>query len=258
MHRDRGALSLLGGVACSHDPGRLRGRKALLLSLEEAARAGKTVLLLGGTGIGKTALLAELGRRITSRDVPCGIAAQTRTLGDVTTALANAYQLTPQEGENRRRFRSRLRLAVETRPGVLLLDHVAEIGTATKGFLRTLRGTGLGVLFAADVENMRDHHAIRSLRLTHLEAWIPPLESRVMAALLNELLVDSPLAHPLQDCDRRSLIRGARGNPGRLAVAVELLRAERYWRDRRVLPRAVMVQAMEKTVVDRLGSRHDV
>ena len=206
------------------------------------------MLLLGGTGIGKTALLAELGRRITSRDVPCGIAAQTRTLGDVTTALANAYQLTPQEGENRRRFRSRLRLAVETRPGVLLLDHVAEIGTATKGFLRTLRGTGLGVLFAADVENMRDHHAIRSLRLTHLEVWIPPLDSRVMAALLDQLTDESALAHSLQDDDRSALLRSAHGNPGRLASVVEFLGTERFWRNDRVLVRSAIMQAMEQAL----------
>lgn len=163
---------------------RLLGRKKLLDKVEECVLHGSTLVLLGPLGIGKTSILRDLSVRLRGRGCPCGLARDTHCLGDVTTALERAYPDVDASALTQRRLRSRLRLAVEARPSALLLDHVSAAGTAMKGYLRSLRGTGLGVILAADVENRRDHAAVRALHLTHMEMVVPPLAGSTMAAIL--------------------------------------------------------------------------
>jgi len=223
----------------------LPGREKLLDQLEEEVLRGSTLLLLGPLGIGKSSILEALASRLRGRAGPCSLAPNTRCLGDITSALASAYPDIDASSLTRRRLRSRLRLGVEAQPGVLLLDHVTAAGTAMKGFLRSLRGTGLGVLLVADVENRRDHAAIRALHLTHMEIGVPPLVRSTMAAILDAGLERQHLPHPLHEDDRNHLLRLAKGNPGRLVSFVSLLPEERYWRDGRVLTASVNEAALE-------------
>jgi len=224
---------------------RLLGREKLVVQLEELLRGGSTVLLLGPLGIGKSAVLAAVAQRSRDHGRRCAFAPTTRHLSDVTAALAKAYPSVSDPALTQRRLRSRLRLAVEAHPGTLVLDHVAAAGTAMKGFLRSLRGTGLGVLLAADVENDRDHSASRALHLSHREVVLPPLPRSAMTAVLRSHLAGAVLPHPLQDDDRNGLLQLARGNPGRLLSLAQLLTDERYWRDGRVLRGALNGAALD-------------
>ncbi|HZS41775.1 MAG TPA: ATP-binding protein [Polyangia bacterium] len=207
----------------------LLGRTTLIASLWERARDGQTVLLHGPVGSGKTAILDELRRRAARLDVPCGISPQTATLGDLTRALTQAYPVVDPTGRTQRRLRSGLRLAIAARPGVLLLDHVVAAGAAVKGFLRSLRGTGLGVVLAGDVEHPRDHARLRALGLAYREIAIPPLDGRYCARLLADgahaLLVEG---------DRIALVRMAEGRPGWALAIARRLSDERYWSGDRV------------------------
>ncbi len=221
------------------------GREKLVVQLEDLVRGGSTVLLLGPLGIGKSAVLTEVARRLRHHGTLCGSASTTRCLGDVTAALATAYPSVSDPSLTQRRLRSRLRLAVEAHPGALVLDHVTAAGTAMRGFLRSLRGTGLGVLLAADVENERDHIARRALHLSHLEIVVPPLPRSTMLAVLQAHLAGEVLPHPLLDDDRSGLLQLAKGNPGRLLSLVRLLAEERYWRDGRVLMGSLNGAALE-------------
>lgn len=225
--------------------GDLVGRERLLDQLEEEVLHGSTLLVLGPLGIGKSSILAELSSRLHDRGRPCGLARDTRCLGDITAALSSAYPSLGATSLTQRRLRSRLRLAVEDRPGALLLDHVSTAGTAMKGFLRSLRGTGLGVVLAVDAENRRDHAAARALHLTHMEITVPPLAGSTMATVLDALLARHVLPHPLCDDDRRRLLRLAKGNPGRLEMFTALLAEARFWRDGRVSISVVNGAALE-------------
>jgi hypothetical protein len=213
--------------------------------LEEFVRRGSTVFLLGPFGIGKSTILTEVARKLRERGRPCGLAPSTRRLGDVTAALAAAYPGVRGPSMTQRRLRSQLRLAVEASPGALLLDHVLAAGTAMKGYLRSLRGTGLGVLLAKDVENPRDHAATRTLHLTHVEIFVPPLPRPAMAAVLNAHLARQALPHPLHPDDRNQLLQLAKGNPGRLLSLATLLAEQRFWRDGRVLIGSLNGAALE-------------
>jgi len=132
------------------------GRGALVVALVNRLNEGQTVVVYGPPGIGKSTLLDAIRSQVLQREIPCGLAVRTAQLSDIPRALASAYphvaHCLPQ-----RILRSRLRDAVQQRPGVLLLDHFRGCGTATKGFLRSLRGTGLGILIAADTFAERDH-----------------------------------------------------------------------------------------------------
>ncbi len=213
----------------------LLGRNSLLATLAALAEAGHTVLIHGPWGIGKSALLGELHRRVRACGRPCGLAPNTRSLGDVTSALAGAYPGVPSEGRNQRQLRSALRMAVESNPGVLLLDHLAGGGTALKGFLRSLQGTGLGVVLAADVEDQRDRDAARSLGLAYREVEVPPLAPRHLRSLLASLLATANLPHRLTEIDRKTVLELAAGRPGWVEGIARRLGAPRYWRTDAVL-----------------------
>lgn len=208
----------------------LLGRAPLVDALWRSLGEGHTVLVHGPVGIGKTALVAALATRARRASRPCGHAPKTEALGDVTQALADAYPDT--EGATQRQLRGRLRLAVERKPGLLLLDHVTAAGTATKGFLKSLRGMGLGVLIAGDVEHPRDHARLREFGLAYREIEVPPLTARHLVQILERLWVGRA---PLHADDAAALVRAAQGRPGWLVTAAECLAERRYWSaDRRV------------------------
>jgi hypothetical protein len=211
------------------------GREAILTSLGTLVEKGRTALLYGPVGIGKTVVLRELRRRVERQGYPCGFAPRTRTLHDLTAALAQAYPGVGVDAPDQRHLRSALGVAVEGRPGVLLLDHVGRLGTAARGFLRSLHGTGLGVIVAADVEHERDHTRVRALRLTHVEIALPPFGERAISELLGEYLATRPLPHRLDPRDRGRLVDVTAGRPGWVAMLAARLPDRRYWAHGRVL-----------------------
>ena len=141
------------------------GRAAVVDRLTKLAVAGRTVLLLGPVGIGKTTILGMLASALSETGRPVGLCHQASSLGDVIAALGRAYPEIGTRAKTQRALRGALRLAVDHRPGTLLLDHLVGAGTALKGFLRSLQGTGLGVVIAADIEHERDHARIRAMKI---------------------------------------------------------------------------------------------
>lgn len=210
------------------------GRDSLVDVLWNHVLDGHTVLIHGSVGIGKTTVLDAIAERAARERRPCGRARRTVTLGDVTRALAGAYPDVDAEEVTQRRLRGRLRLAVELQPGVLLLDDLREASTALKGFLRALRGTGLGVILAGDAEHPRDHARLRGLGLSYREIKVPPLAGRHMAKLFDAALAQRrPFAHLTED-ERAAVVRAAAGRPGWLVQAAQLLCERHYFSGDRV------------------------
>ncbi len=202
---------------------RLYGRGSLVRQLAEPLLAGRTVLLYGPMGSGKSAILEVLARCMTKQHRPCGFCPSVRSLGNITEALLAVYPAVRRQGRTQRQLRSDLVYAVEARPGTLLLDHIGDVGTQFKGYLRAMRGTGLGVLLAADAEVARDHGRLRAMHLAYLEVEVPPLQSRCLHRILDETLDAAPLPFALKDTDRNALIRMARGRPGWVVWAGRIL-----------------------------------
>jgi hypothetical protein len=192
----------------------LVGRESELAELGGLLDRGLVVVLFGRVGAGKSALLRALARRARRRASPCALVSRTASLADFTRALACAYPGVPGGG-TQRQIRGRLRKAMEARPGVLLLDGLGETGTAFKGLIKSVRGTGLGIVLAADVDQPRDHQRLRTAGLSHYELALRPLHGNSMRALLQALIEQRPLAHPLTPEHMRALVAAAEGLPGR-------------------------------------------
>jgi len=225
---------------------RLYGRRKIVKDLADPLLAGRTVLLYGPMGSGKSALLKALAGRMKKQRRPCGFCRSTRSLSDITAALLAAYPAVPSEGRTQRQLRSDLVYAAEARPGALLLDHLGGVGTQFKGYLRAMRGIGLGVILAADAEVARDHDQLRAMHLAYLEVEVPPLPSRCLHRILDEALAASPLPFALTETDRRALIRIARGRPGWVLRAGRILCDKHYWRNGRVLLELLRAEIMTR------------
>jgi hypothetical protein len=197
------------------------GRQSLVIELTRLALEGETVLIYGRRGAGKTAVLEAVESEIRRFGRPCGIAPRTEVLADVVDALAECY---PEvSAPNRLATRARLRAAVRERPAVLLLDHLAASTPPVRSYLRTLRGTGLGVILAANVEHARDRAQVRSLRLAYREIEVLPLGRRVLARVLDAALEKKPPQRVLAPSERVRLLEVAAGRPGVVALLLELL-----------------------------------
>ncbi|HVY47338.1 MAG TPA: AAA family ATPase [Minicystis sp.] len=220
----------------------LLGRGPLVRAVAGVAEAGGTVLLHGPFGIGKTTVLREVQRTLAPRR-RTGFAPRTRELRDVTRALAASYPEVPIDDRTQRRIRSGLRLAVERAPAVLLLDDVADTGKALKGFLRSLRGTGLGVVLVADLAHPRELAGVRALGLSFREVAVPPLHGRTMRRVLADLLEAAAPAGTLRAEHLDALVDAARGNPGVLRALVARLDDARYWSSGRLLVDLLRIDA---------------
>jgi len=209
-------------------------RNKILGNLEALACAGRTVLVYGPQGIGKSTILKKLYSRIRAMGRPCGLAIKTETLRDVTEALAHAYPEVKKEFLNQKQVKGYLRAAVERNPGVLLLDHLSSVGNATKGYLRSLYGTGLGVVIAADVENRKDHERVRAYHLAYHEMEIPPLSAKSMRRLLNKEISQLTMPYDLIKKDYMALLKISAGRPGMIVLLAQRLSDPLYWAEGRV------------------------
>jgi hypothetical protein len=210
----------------------LVGRAPIVEGALHEALAGRTVLLHGPAGSGKTAILGEVERRARGCARPVASVHRSERLGDVTAALSGAYPEAAAATRERAR-RGALRMAIDRRPGVLLLDHLGRPSTALKGFLRSLQGTGLGVLAAVDVENATDHRRVRGWHIAYREIEIPPLLRPEIEQVFDAALGRAGVRiHPE---DRRRLLASARGRPGWVHRLVARLADPRYFRGDRLL-----------------------
>lgn len=223
-------------------------RDRVLQEVEGVLRAGNTVLVWGPWGAGKSTWLAEVLDRAASDGIPCGLASRTASLHDVTQALARAYPAVSLEARSQRQIRAALRMALERRPGLLLLDGLQAPGVALRSFLRSLRGTGLGIAFAADVEHSRDRRRLQALRLAYYEWAFPPLRGAAFRQLF-----ERSMPAPLHAADRQALLRVAAGRPGWIVRMGERLRDDGYWRGDRI--RVEMLRAdVTLEVLEHYGS----
>jgi DNA polymerase III delta prime subunit len=191
-------------------------------------RRGQHVVLWGPRGSGKTtllhAVLQELG------DMHCALSASTGSLDDITRALERAYTAVPTRGLKRRAARTRLWWAADLEPGCLLLDHVARVPAAMKGWLRRLRGGVMGIVLAVDVDSARERARLRALKIGSTAFRMPPAAPGTLSRLLTNSwtrLPGSPLIAPA----RRMLVHAARGRPGWLTQCAALASDPRYWHD---------------------------
>ncbi|RJQ72782.1 MAG: AAA family ATPase [Desulfobacteraceae bacterium] len=224
----------------------LYGRRSFLKRLAEPLLAGRTFLLYGPVGSGKSSLLEDMAQSMKKQGRPCGFCRCTRALSDITEGLLAAYPQVKREGRTQRQLRSYLVDAIEARPGVLLLDHLREVGTQFKGYLRSMRGTGLDVLLVADAGSQRDHERLRATRLAYQEIIVPPLARRAMHRILAEAILPNRLPFALPDVEKSALIRMARGRPGWMILAGRILSDTHYWRDGRVLKESLRAEIMTR------------
>ena len=207
------------------------GISRLSASLARRLEAGEHLMLWGPTGSGKTTLLAAVEQRLHGR--ACARTQETRSLDDITGALANALPHVPTRGVTRKTARARLWWAADRDPVVLLLDDVGSVGTAMKSFLRRLRGGIAGVLLAADVDSPRERARLRGQRLGCQPLRMPAFGSRTQRVLFS-MEWDACGLPPLTVPIGRLLIRAARGRPGWIITCCALARDPGYWRGREV------------------------
>jgi hypothetical protein len=202
--------------------------------LRDAALAGEHAVIFGPIGVGKSALLSAVGRDLRARGTRVGLAPRLEGLADVTAALARAHPDVEVGAVSARIARSRLRNANENCSCVLLLDGVEGAGTMTKGILRSLRGSGTGVLLAVDVNDPRDRAAMRGRHLARREIEIPPLRANTIRTILHAAVKDRLLAGVLGAEDLSGLAHACDGLPGRAKFFAAQLAKPTYWNAGRV------------------------
>lgn len=195
--------------------------------VQRRLRRGESMVLHGPHGIGKTTLLLDLEARLRAGGVTCVRVPQTRSLGDITRELQQAY---PGETARDTGGDGRVRewTAAELKGGVLLLDHLTHVTNSMVRFLHWVRGGIMGVLSAVDVEVEEERHRLRAQRLGALSVRMPGLSADLLHDLLRQRAVELHL--PTLDTETaRRLVRAAEGRPGWILKCLELQSDTRYW-----------------------------
>jgi hypothetical protein len=212
----------------------LVGRSSLVSTLQELVLAGEHAILFGPVGVGKSTLLHALEHGLKSQGVRVGLAPSLRQLENLISALGRAHPDVEVAEVSARIARSRLRNAAGAHASVLLLDGVRGAGTMVKGLLRSLRGTGTGVLLAVDVNTALDHANMRRWRVARREIEVPRLHANSARTLIQATLTSHPPPYPITRDDLVALVRASEGLPGRAISLVSRLAAASSWHEGRV------------------------
>jgi len=238
-----GCADIQGTDATTGETSLVVGRDTFVTDLVDRMIAGQSVVIYAAPGIGKTTVLAATSECLLRRGIPCAMTASTSHAIDVTRALGSAYPGIASDLPQRI-IRGRLRDAAQERPGALLLDHFQARGPAVKGVLRSLRGTGLGVVVAFDTFSERDHAALRAMCLSSIELQVPPLARRHQRKLW--LRWTHARGISLSDADTDLVLDLAEGRPGYLTAMASLLADRSRWNGSRPMVRACHVDVIAK------------
>jgi len=207
------------------------GRQEFVKSLISALINGRRIILYGPIGAGKSTILHAIAEQLGGIDYPCGMAPRTATLSDITEALHRAFPDVNAEGWTKRRTRNHLSGIVEDQGAALLLDHFQDLGTASKGFLRSLWTSRAGILVAVDVEFPRDAKCFNALKMTDVKIEVPRLDARSMRKIFEITIQESRLPRPLLQKEWQSLLQIAAGRPGWIRLMGLKIADARYWRE---------------------------
>ena len=213
----------------------------------------KRIVLHGPIGIGKSTILIEVAGQLRNIGYPCGLAPTTATLGDITRALLQVYPDVNVVDWSQRRIRGHLKLAAEDRGGVLLLDHFQDIGTASKGFLKSLWTLKVGVMAAVDVEFPRDMRRFRSIKMTDMRVAVPRLDADSMRLVFDSAAQGRPLPRPPDEKEWRALLRIAKGRPGWMKLMGLKAGDARYWSDGRLQTGSLRIDVSSEIAEQYLG-----
>ena len=229
------------------------GRSRLIKSLIAPLMGDKRIVLHGPIGIGKSTILLEVERQLRDVGYPCGLAPTTATLGDITRALLQVYPDVNVAEWSQRRIRSHLKLAAEDQAGVLLLDHFQDIGTASKGFLKSLWTLKVGILAAVDVEFPRDMQRFRSIKMTDEKIAVPRLDAESMWLIFESAAQTRPLPRSPDEKEWRALLRAAKGRPGWIKLMGLKAGDARYWSEGRLLTGLLRIDVSSEIAGQYLG-----
>ncbi len=207
------------------------------------------MLLFGARGTGKSTFLATLRDQCEASGTPCALCSRTLGLADLVDTFSRAYPDADTFGLQRRALATRLRLTAESKPGILLLDHVRELTTAVIGFLRQLRGGLVAVLCCVDVDAEFERERLLGWRRHALCARMPPMPNAQLRRLLLRLYSAHDRAAPgtkdaevvgqqslrgdLEATALTALICAARGRVGWIVECARRLQLPEYWTDAR-------------------------
>lgn len=224
---------------------------ALHADLMDRLQGGDHVLLFGARGTGKSTFLAALRDECEASDIPCALCPQTQGLADLVDAFSRAYPDVDTSGLRRRAIATRLRLAADGKPGILLLDHVREVTTAMIGFLRQLRGGPVAILCCVDADAEFERERLLGWRRHALCARMPLMPNPRLRRLLLRLsgagacgqaepganVAESArsesLRGQLEPAALTELICAARGRVGWIVECARRIQLPEYWSDAR-------------------------
>lgn len=205
------------------DPAQFVGREREVVQISELLAAGRSCVLVGPTGSGKTSLLNHLGQAAAMvLDVPPTVIyldlAGVRTTEDFYAPILRALR---QLGDDELAL-GQVLAADEPPAVVLLLDELDRAGSGFSGLVRSaLRGwirEGELLLVAASAESL--DRAAPDLQTTLLQLTLPPMPEREARALVRELATRANLE--LAGAAIADIIGVAGGYPARIQRALEL------------------------------------
>ena len=188
---------------------------------------GKHVVLCGPLGSGKSTMIKEIYKQISTTGMPCALWPATSSLDDITRAFSAAYPHVNTDA-TRRGARSRLWISADQRRGVLIFDHVTRVTNAMVGYLRRLRGGVAGVLLCFDVETDSRRLQIRSRHLHHVFLRMPIGSPQRLRKLFRRGCAGLSMPRIPREAERQIIVT-ARGRVGWIACCTRLISHEQYW-----------------------------
>ena len=193
--------------------------------LAEPLLAGRTVLLYGPMGSGKSALLEALARRMKKQRRPCGFCRQLP--GPCPISPKHCWRPTRRCGARGAPSVSCAAIwSMPSRRGRVCCCSIiwAMWAPNSKGICAPCGGPDWGCSLRPMPRSNRDHDQLRAMHLAFLEVEVPPTAEPLPASHPGrEPWRPAPLPFALTDTDRSALIRMARGRPGWVIWAGRML-----------------------------------